>query len=144
LFRACPNVTELVIDSSLFFSSKVLNNSALTPVFNRLNKLYISTDYIYFPSKYASTIVQHFLSLTLIEIEVYSIDISVPVIDIFLGELIKLQLITIHFKHNSLLDNPFSRNYVIEKRRQSFHLNKSDENKIAVIVDDQQLRIRLA
>lgn len=96
-----------------------------------------------FPSKYATTIVQRFQSLTFIEIEVYSIDISVPIVDILLSGLPKLCLMYIFFKHNSLLDNPFSRNYIIEKRRQSFNLKKNDENKVAVRIEDQLLSIYL-
>jgi hypothetical protein len=98
---------------------------------------------MYFPSKYASTIVQRFRSLTFIEIDVYSIDISVPIVDIFLRELSKLRFIIIHCKHNSLLDNPFSRNYIMEKRHQSFSVNKNDEDRFIVKFEDQTLSIHL-
>ncbi len=144
LFRVCPNVTKLIIDNSLLLSSKVLNNPALTFAFGRVQKLHILTDDIYFPSKYALIIVRRFPSLILIEIEVYSIDISVPIVDIFLGELAKLQSIIIHFGHSSLLDNPFSRKYVIEKRNQSFNLKKNNEDDVSVKIEDQTLYIRLS
>jgi hypothetical protein len=96
---------------------------------------------MYVPSKYASKIIQRFPSLTVIEIEVYSIDVAVPIVDSFLCGLAKLHSMIIHLRNSSLLDDPFSRNYVIEKRRQSFSLNKNEEDKVVVKIEDQLLSI---
>ncbi|CAF4658888.1 unnamed protein product [Rotaria socialis] len=116
---ACPNVTELIIT------------------------LHILIDNMHFPSKYASTIVQCYRSLTFIEIDLYSTDIAVPIADIFLRDLEKLRFIIIHCRHNSLLDNPFSRNYIMEKRHQSFSVNKNDDDRVVAKFEDQTLSIRL-
>ncbi|CAF3338585.1 unnamed protein product [Rotaria sp. Silwood2] len=141
---ACPSVTELIIDSSLFFSYTILNNHELTLIFNRLKKLRILADHEYFHSKYASTIVQLFSCLTLIEIEVYSIYSAIPIVDIFLAGLAKLRFIMIHLRHRSLLRNPFTRNYVIKKRRQSYGLSINDENNVIVKVEHKIIHIHLA
>jgi len=99
---------------------------------------------MYFPLKYALKFVQRFSSLTTVQIEVYSIDTSVPIVDIFLSGLAKLCFIVIDFEHDTLLDDPFPRNYIIDKRRQSFHLNKNDEDKIIVKIENRTLYIRVA
>jgi hypothetical protein len=132
------------MDNSLLFSSQVFNNLALTSTFNRLNAVHILADDMYFPSKYALKFVQRFPFLSTVQIEVYSIDTAVPIVDIFLSGLAKLRFIIVDFKHDSLLDDPFSRNYIIDKRRQSFDLNKNDEDKIIVSIEDQTLYIRVA
>jgi hypothetical protein len=76
--------------------------------------------------------------------ELYSIDTSIPIVDIFLSGLAKLRVILIHFTNVSLLDDPFSRNYVIYKRRQSFGLSQSDEDKVVVEIEDKTLYIGVA
>ncbi len=101
-FRACPNITTLIIDGSLLFSSEVFNNPALTSIFNRLNTVRIWPDDMYFPLKYALKFVQRFSSLTTVQIEVYSIDTSVPIVDIFLSGLAKLCFIVIDFEHDTI------------------------------------------
>ncbi|CAF4115690.1 unnamed protein product [Rotaria sordida] len=141
---ACPNVKKLAMSSSLLFLPIIFDNPTLSETFKQLNVLDLVADGLYFPLKYASKFVQRFPSLTVIEIEVYSIDDSVPIIDIFLASLAKLRFLKIHFKYDSLLDDPCSRNYVIDKRRQSFGLNKNDEYKVIVKIEDHQLYIWLS
>jgi hypothetical protein len=86
----------------LLFSSEVFNNPALTSIFNRLNTVRIWPDDMYFPLKYALKFVQRFSSLTTVQIEVYSIDTSVPIVDIFLSGLAKLCFIVIDFEHDTI------------------------------------------
>ncbi len=115
----------------------------LTYIFNRLNTVHIWADDTYFPSKYALKFVQRFPSLT-VQIEVYSIYIAVPIVEIFLTGLAKLCFIIIDIEHDSLLDDPFPRNYNIDKRCQSFHLNKNGEDKIIVKIENPTPYIRVA
>jgi hypothetical protein len=129
--------------TSLLFWSVVIDNPDLTLTFNRICKLTIIADHMYFALKYAFKVVQRFPSLTLVEIDVYSIDSCVPIVDIFLGGLAKLRLIAIEFFHDSLLDDLFPRDYIIEKRRQSFGLNENNEYKVAVKIEDRTLLIRI-
>ncbi|CAF3871959.1 unnamed protein product [Rotaria sordida] len=55
--------------------------------------------------------------------------------------LLKLRFMIVEFVHNGLPDVPISRNYIIEKRRQSFGLNRNDEYKVNVMLGDDDLRI---
>jgi hypothetical protein len=143
LFRACPNVTTLIINSSILFSTKVLKNPSLWLTFNQLNKIRILSDDVYIYPKYVSKFVQRVPSLTIVELEVHSIDIFAPIVDILLSELSKLRLIVIQFKDDYLLSYPFSRTYIIEKRRQSFGLSKDNEDKVCVKLENQTLYIRV-
>ena len=137
-------MTTLIINSSFLLQSKVLNNPALTQIFNRLNKIRIITDGFNISVECALKFVERFSSLTIVEMEAYSIDLSIPIVDIFLDGLAKLCLIIIQSQHNFLLDDPLSRQYIIDKRRQSFGLSKDNENKVVVKIEEQILYIRVA
>jgi hypothetical protein len=132
------------MSSSLLFSSKILDNHALIPIFNRLKKIRILTDQMNISSKYALKFVQHFPSLTIVEMEVYSIYLVEDIVDIFLSGLAKLHLIVIQSQYNSLSVYSFSREHIIHKRRQSFGLSKHNENKIGIKIEDQTWYIRVA
>ena len=67
-----------------------------------------------------SKLAERFPSLTQIELEVYSFDICVSIVDLFLSELAKLSYIQVHFTKDTLLRNPFTRAYVFKKRRERF------------------------
>ena len=130
--------------SSLIFLPIIIDNPNLSLIFNRINKLKIITDHMYFPLKYATKFVQRFPSLGDIEIDVYSIDSCVPIVDVFLGGLAKLRRLIVQFSHGSLLDDPIRRDYVIEKRRRSVGLDKNDEYKVIVIIEHHKLLISLS
>ncbi len=83
-FRACQNVTKLIMDTSLLFLSTIIDNPDLNLAFNWISQLEIIADGMYFPLTYASKFVQRFPSLTHVTIDVYSIDSCVPIVDIFL------------------------------------------------------------
>ncbi|CAF1472956.1 unnamed protein product, partial [Rotaria sp. Silwood1] len=83
-----------------------------------------------------------FPCLTKIEIRVLGLNnYCIPVIDTFLAGFRKLRFMIVEIVHNGLPDVPISRNYIIEKRRQSFGLNRNDEYKVNVILGDDDLRI---
>jgi hypothetical protein len=126
---------------SLLFLPIVIDNPNLALTFNRINDLETTADHMHFPLKHASKLVQRFPSLNYLTVDVYSIDSCVPIVDIFLGGLAKLHLLVVRFSDDSLLDDPCPREYVIEKRRQSFGLNKNDEYKVIVKIEDYKLSI---
>ncbi len=84
----------------------------------------------YFPSYYASKFVEHFPSLNHVELQVFSFDNCVSVIDIFLRHLKNIYYIKITYSQDTLLNDPFSQDYVINKRRQAFPIDIMDEQMI--------------
>jgi len=90
------------------------------------------TDDIFFPSNFASKFVQRFPSLSHIELQVFSFDDCVHIIDIFLTHLEHLSYLKIYYNQDTLLDDPFSYDYIIRKRRQMFPNNIFDEQMINV------------
>jgi hypothetical protein len=81
---------------------------------------------IYFPPKLSSKIVERFPSLNHVELHVFSFDHCVLIIDVFISHLKQLSYIKIHYFHDTLLDDPFSIDYILRKRSQIFpdvHLN---------------------
>lgn len=118
--------------TSLFFLPIVIDNADLTLTFSRIERLELFLDHMYFPLKYGSKIAEHFSSLREIEINRYALGCTLPIVDIFLCGLPKLRHIIIEFCYEKLIENKISRDHVIEKRRQSFGLNRNDEDKVIV------------
>jgi hypothetical protein len=84
------------------------------------------TKNIYFPPKLSSKIVERFPSLNHVELHMFSFDHCVPVIDVFISHLKQLSYIKIHYFQDTLLDDPFSIDYILTKRSEIFpdvHLN---------------------
>ena len=125
----------------MLFLPIVIDNPDLTLTFTNIGELVTHADLMYFSVRYASKVVQRFPSLTYLAIAVYSIDSCVPIVDILLGGLAKLHLLFVRFDHDSLLDDPCPRVYVIKKRRQSFSLKKNDEYKVFVKTEEHKLFI---
>ena len=142
-YRACPNMTSLIIGTPLL-ASTFLDNPSLTLTFSRVKTIESVTDNVYFPLKYASKLVQRFPSLVQIELRVFSFDICVAIVDIILSGLAKLSYLEFHFNRDTLLDDPCSRDYVIQKRRQTFGFDINDENSVTVKNDGQSLLIWLS
>ncbi|CAF3211177.1 unnamed protein product [Rotaria sp. Silwood2] len=71
------------------------------------------------------------------------LDYDMPFIETFLTGFEKLRLMIVEFLINDLPDVPISRDYVTEKRRQSFGLNRNDEYKVNVLLGDDDLRISI-
>ncbi|CAF1310807.1 unnamed protein product [Adineta ricciae] len=133
---ACVNVTKLIMPTSLFFSSDFIDDPYHLLAFGRITQLNLVSDYAYLPPKCGSKIVERFPSLSYIETDVYSLDCTVPLVDIFVGGLKMLRHLVMGFSHEGLIDDAISRDHVIEKRRQSFGLNRNDECKVVVKIED--------
>ncbi|CAF1204551.1 unnamed protein product [Adineta steineri] len=76
--------------------------------------------------------VDRFPSLTHIKLQVISFDDCVSIIDTFLSHLKDLSYLKINYFEDSLLDDPFSLENIIEKRRQAFPMNVIHEQLINV------------
>jgi len=142
-FRACPNVTNLIIDTRLLRLSKLIDNPSLISIFKQIKMIKSRTNKSYFPSKFAFKFVQRFPSLSHIELHVFSFDNCVSIIDIFLSQLENLSYIKINYDHDTLLDDPFSCDYIIEKRRQTFPMNILNEQMINVKNNGETIEIWL-
>ncbi|CAF2830489.1 unnamed protein product [Rotaria sp. Silwood2] len=81
----------------------------------------------YFPSNFALKLVQRFPSLSHIELQAYSFDKYVFIIDLFLIRLEQLSYLKICYDQDTLLDDPFTYEYIITKRCQTFPVNIIDE-----------------
>ena len=112
----------LLINTRLLFLSKLFHNPALFSIFKRIKTIELVKDRIYFSPNDAFKIVERFPSLNGIELPVFSFDYCVSVVDVFLNHLQDLSHIKIAYYQDTLLDNPFSRHYIIEKRRQTHSL----------------------
>jgi hypothetical protein len=128
----------------LIFSPILYDNPSLIPVFYRLKSLYLLTKDLRFPSKYALQLIERFPSLIHLELEVYSLDKCIPLLDVLLDGLPKLIHLKIHFhKNKSLHDGTCLTNHVIERRRQAFPHYIFKEDEIYVIIDGKILHIYL-
>jgi len=110
-FRACPKVTNLTIDTQLLFLSKLFDNPCLISIFKQIKMIELKTTNFYFPSNFALKFVEHFPSLTDIELQVFSFDDCVSIIDIFLTQLEHLSFIKINYYEDTLVDDSFLRDY---------------------------------
>ena len=102
------------------------------------------TEKFYFPSDFVLKFVDRFPSLFDIELQVFSFDHCVSIINTFLSHLKNLSYIKIDYYQDTLLDDPFSRDYIIEKRRQTFPNNILNEQMINVINDGESIKIWLS
>ncbi len=92
--------------------------------------LMLKSENNYFPSYFASKLVERFPSLNYVELQVFSFDNCVSVIDIFLSHLKNISYIKVTYSQDTLLDDPFSHDYIINKRRQAFPIDFMDEQMI--------------
>ncbi|CAF4819539.1 unnamed protein product, partial [Rotaria sp. Silwood2] len=102
------------------------------------------TKKIYFPSNLASKLVQRFPSLIHIELQVYSFDNCISIIEVFLSSLKNLSYLKINYNQDILLDDPFSCDYIIKKRRQIFPNNIFHEEMINVKNNGETIEIWLS
>jgi hypothetical protein len=142
-FRACPNVIELIISTRLLILSELIDNPTLISIFKKIKIIKSTTKNVYFPSNFASKFVQCFPSLTNIELQVFSFDNCVSVVDIFLNHLKNLSYIKINYYQDTLLDDPFSRDYIIEKRREIFLDHNFNEQLVNVKNNGETIEIWL-
>jgi len=92
---------------------------------------------------FASKFVQRFPSLSDIELQVFSFDICSFIIEIFLTELEELAYLKIDYNQGTLLDDTFSREYIIAKRRQAFPSKLMNEQMVNVKNTGQAIEIWL-
>jgi hypothetical protein len=143
-FRACPKVIHLGISASYLVLSEFIDNQSLISIFKQIKKLTSVIKDHYFPSNSALKLVERFPSLTRIELRVFSFDDCISAIDILLGHLNNFSYLKIYCDQISLCDHPFSRNYIIDKRREAFPLNIIDEHKVIVRKFENAIDIRLS
>ncbi|CAF4155326.1 unnamed protein product [Adineta steineri] len=132
ILQACPNVINLIVNTSLLLSPNIIDNASLIPIFKKIKIITSVTENVYFPSNFSLKFVQRFPSLTNIEIQVFSFDHATSIIDICLSQLEHLSYVKIHYNTDTLLDDHFSCHYIIRKRRQSFSLKYLDEQMINI------------
>jgi len=119
-FRACPKVADLIIDTRLLILSKLIDNPSLISFFKQIKMLQSKTKNIYFPSNFSSKLVQRFPSVNHVELQVFSFDHCVPIIDVFISHLKELSYMKINYFQDTLLDDPFSCEYILAKRSEIF------------------------
>ncbi|CAF3787618.1 unnamed protein product [Rotaria sp. Silwood1] len=119
-----------------------IDNQSLFSIFKQIKILKSITENCYVPSDFSLKFVQHFPSLTDIELQVYSFDDCIYALDILLSHLKNLSYLKIYYIEVSSLDQSFSLNYIINKRRQAFGFNITDEHKITIIRNKESVEIR--
>jgi len=112
-------------------------------IFKQIKLLESITKNIYFPSNFALKLVRRFSSLSDIELQVFSFDHCVFIIEIFLTQLENLSRIKIDYYQDTLLDDPFSRDYIIEKRREIFPNHELNEQMVNVKNNGERIEIWL-
>ena len=132
-----------MISTALLLSKTILASPSLTATFHRIHTLGVINPKDYFPVQSARQLAQRFPSLSRVKLRVYSFDSCVTIVDILLGSLAKLAFVKVHFERDTLLDDPFTRRYVVEKRRRAFTLDRNHEHRVSVRNDGQSLIIRL-
>jgi len=136
-------VINLKISPSYLVLSEFIDNRSLISIFKQIKKLKLIKKNRYVSSNLASKLVERFPSLTDIELQVFSFNDFGSAIDILLGHLKNLSYLKIYYGALLLLDHPFSRSYIIEKRRQAFGFNIIDEHKVIVNRNAESVEIRL-
>ncbi|CAF3938525.1 unnamed protein product [Adineta steineri] len=143
LFKACSNLTILTILTELLIYSKFIDNSFLIPIFKQIELIETTFEDVYFSPSFSMKFVDRFPSLTHIKLQVISFNDCVSIIDPFLSHLKNLSYIKIDYFENSLLDDPFSLENIIEKRRQAFPMNIIHKQLIDVKNDGEVIEIWL-
>ncbi|CAF3114786.1 unnamed protein product [Rotaria sp. Silwood2] len=73
ILQACPNMTNLIIGTRLLLLSKLIDNPSLISIFKQIKLIESKSKNIYFPSGFASKLVERFPSVIDIELQVYII-----------------------------------------------------------------------
>jgi len=106
-------VSDLIINTPFVLLPELIDNLSLVSIFKQIKMIKSITENIYFPSNFASKLVQRFPSLSHIELQMFSFDNCISVIDIFLTQLERLSYVNIYYNQDTLVDNPFSRDSII-------------------------------
>jgi hypothetical protein len=124
--------------------SEFIDNQSLFSIFKQIKILKSIAENCYVDLNFIEKLVERFSSLTDIELQVLSFDDCICVIDILLSHLKNLSYLKIYYIEVSSFDHPFSRNYIVDKRRQAFSFNIIDEYKITVSRNEESVEIRLS
>lgn len=119
------------MDAQILFCSKFIDNPLLISNFQRITKIVSKSTDISVSS--ASKLVNRFRSLSQIQIRVYSLDICVSILDLFVCQLAKLSYVEVYFTKNTLGKYRFTRAYVVKKRRERFPNEELDEQMVHVL-----------
>ncbi|CAF1026271.1 unnamed protein product [Rotaria sordida] len=144
ILQACSNVINLKINPSHLVLPEFIDSPSLLSIFKQIKILKSITENHYVPLSFSLKLVERFPSLTDIELKVFSFDDCISAIDILLTHLKNLSYLKIYYIQVSSLDHPFSRNYIIEKRRQAFRFNIIDEHKVTVSKNTESVEIGLS
>ncbi|CAF1473092.1 unnamed protein product [Rotaria sp. Silwood1] len=144
ILQACSNIIHLIIRTELLVSSEFINSSYLIPIFKQIKSIKSINKRVYFPSNLTLKLVQHFPLLTHIELEVCSFDDCVSIIEIFLSWLKNLSYLKIKYYEDTVRCNPFSYDYILEKRRQICTNNIFHQEMIDVKNDEGTIEIWLS
>jgi len=126
------------------FSPLLHDDLSLIHVFTQLQSLYLVSKYIRFPLEYALQLVEWFPSLVHLELEIYSVDTCVSLLNVLLDGLPKLIHLKIHFYKNKLIgDGTIFIDHIISRRRQAFPLVICNQDEVSVKIDGQILDIYL-
>jgi hypothetical protein len=131
------------MNTALLISSKFIDNPSLIPIFKQIELIETITEKISFPPSFAQKLVERFPSLIHIELQVFSFDHCVSIIDTFLSHLEDLSYIRIDYYENILSDDPFSCDSIIEKRRQTFPMEVINEQMVNVKNNGEVIEIWL-
>jgi hypothetical protein len=124
--------------------SKLIDNASLTPIFKQIKMMKSLTQHIYLSTSFAGKFIQRFPSFIHIELQVFSFDHCVSLIEIFLIHLEYLSHLKIYYNQDTLLDDPFSRDYIIGKRRQTFPNNIINKQTVNVKNNGKAVEIWLS
>ncbi|CAF2389001.1 unnamed protein product [Rotaria sp. Silwood2] len=144
ILKSCPNVLILIINTSLLRYSKIIDNLSLIPIFKQIKLIKSITEDIYFSSSFILKFVERFPSLVHIELQVFSFDICSFIIEVFLTKLEQLAYVKINYHQDTLLDDYFTREYIITKRRQVFPINIINQQMINVKNNGEIIEIWLS
>jgi hypothetical protein len=112
----------IIISTQVLMLSKLIDNSSLIPLFKQIKLIKSIREKCYFLLNFVSKFIQRFPSLSHIELQVFSFDNCVSLINTFVTYVTNLGYVKINYSQNTLLIDPFSRDYIIEKRRQYIFL----------------------
>ncbi|CAF1140672.1 unnamed protein product [Adineta steineri] len=140
ILLACSHLTQLKIRPSLL----LYDDPSLTSVFHQLKSLYLLSNHCKSFLKYAFKLVEHFSSLIHLELEIYSTDLCISLLNILLDGLPKLIHLKIYFRHAQVLPQDADlTDYILQRRRKAFPLNIYNEHEVWIIMFKQLLDIYL-
>jgi hypothetical protein len=94
--------------------------------------------------EYAAKLIERFPSLIHLELEIYSTDACLPLLEILLDNLPKLMHLKIHFRKNKLLgDGKCLIDHIIERRHQAFPQSIRYQDEVDIQIDKNILNIYL-